>query len=1288
MINSFTLLTIVDYFKIIAISVVVLLLQQFSTEFLTTTTVPGTFVLGTGFALAIVLLTDSRYLFGVFAGLFIANLLNHQPLSISAALGAVNSFGVFWGVWLLTRAKQAEFNLRSLPDFFQLLFYGAVCASGLSALLSTGVWIIAGKLTFESCLPCLLYWWMGNGFSVALITPFILAWAGRSSYLNQTRRQKILLLALVGFILISGQWVYGIWISDNAIQPARAYWLFPLVVWMALRADIRISTLVLTVISIQGIAGIYLNQGLFNYGDSLQNRLLDYWFYHTTLIVLGLTLTLHANQCKRIESNLMDSQNRYKTLVNNSSILVWICGLNKRCFYFNQVWLDFTGKTLEQEMGDGWLDGIHQDDLRHYLDLFMTAFDAQEPFQIEYRLACADGSYHWMLDHGAPRFNDQGKFLGFIGTLVDISSRKVAEQSLGFRTKELTLQNKLLKQISSGISKTKLLTELVRQMEILLPGSVCSIMLLDQDEHCLLTGAAVSLPGFYLDAINGLIIGEGRGSCGTAAYRGERVIIDNISEHAYWADFKAVSAAIGIETCWSQPIVTQSGRVLGTLAIHYKQPKQPSTAEWALIERYSSLAQLTIEHKQYEDAIEESEERLRFVLEGSELGFWDWQIKQNLVKRNAIWADILGYKHYEIKNTVQFWLDLVYVDDKDRAWQSVKDVLNGQTNIHEIEYRMYHKDGSLRWIHDHAKVVQRDSNGFPIRMSGTHNDITKIKQSEEELRIAAIAFDCQEGMYVTNTSKVILRINQAFTKITGFTEADTLGRTPKLFQSGIQTVEFYKDMWGHIHSTGEWRGEIWNCRKDGAVFPAWLTVTAVKGNNKEITHYVATITDITSRKMAEEKIARLAFYDALTHLPNRRLLMEHLDHSIAVTKRDDKQMALLMLDLDKFKQVNDSLGHQAGDELLQQVAKRLSSRLRDVDMVARLGGDEFIVLLDDIKNAEAAGQVAANIVEDLNMPFTLLQNNVVRIGVSIGISMCPHNSDVPETLLEQSDIALYQAKNKGRGRYSYYSGSLASEAQVRTVMEKRLSRAIDQQELRLVYQAQVDTSTNNIIGTEVFLRWKNPIDGLTPLHRFIPIAEESGLILSIGTWVLREACRQGREWLDSGFIPLSIAVNISPLQFKQAEISDLIANILAETGFPAKYLTLEITESALIVNQDYAVEMLNQLHRLGIRLAIDDFGTGYSSLTYLKRFPLDILKIDKRFVAEITNLEDDTEIASTLITMGHTLGYKTLAEGVETQEQLKFLQEVGCDMYQGYLKSRPLSAERFAELVKNQQMLD
>lgn len=469
---------------------------------------------------------------------------------------------------------------------------------------------------------------------------------------------------------------------------------------------------------------------------------------------------------------------------------------------------------------------------------------------------------------------------------------------------------------------------------------------------------------------------------------------------------------------------------------------------------------------------------------------------------------------------------------------------------------------------------------------------------------------------------------------------------------------------------------------DGA--PVWINVTIapIYVDDKTQPHHLAMIEDITERKVTEEKIKQLAFYDPLTQLPNRRLFQDRLEHGISAARREGTQFALLMIDLDYFKAVNDNFGHLAGDELLQQVATRILARLRHTDTIARLGGDEFVVLLEDIARTDDAARVAEEIVAELTKPFCLSQNNNVQIGASIGISLYPEHGEAPEILMDHADTALYQAKDAGRGCFAYFSEDLTLAARERIALETRLRNAIEQHELRVFFQPQVEIISGRIVGAEALVRWQDPTDGLIPPQQFLPIAEETGLIVEIGMWVLHETCRQGREWLDAGLPPLTLSVNVSLHQFCRSDICAVVMTVLNDTGFPADRLELEITESGLMSNQIHAMSILNALRNQGVRLAIDDFGTGYSSFAYLKRFPLDLLKIDQSFIDDIPFRQDNMEIAASIIAMGHIFGFKVLAEGVETAAQLTFLQEKGCDLYQGYIKSKPVPASKFAALLR------
>ena len=599
----------------------------------------------------------------------------------------------------------------------------------------------------------------------------------------------------------------------------------------------------------------------------------------------------------------------------------------------------------------------------------------------------------------------------------------------------------------------------------------------------------------------------------------------------------------------------------------------------------------------------------------------------------------------------------------------------------KLEEWVTYPDGS-KTLMSTVRTPFHGPSGEILGLVGISRDITYRVEAETTLRQAAKVFEStHEGVIITDPQKRILMVNRAFTELTGYTAAEVMGKSTDMLQSSRHDNEFFRRMWIEIKTAGHWQGEVWSRRKSKEEFPQLISISGVKDDEGKVVQYVSVFSDISKIKETEAELEFLAHHDPLTRLPNRRLLLARIQHGIEIVQRDGGLMALLMLDLDRFKDVNDSFGHATGDELLQQVADRLTKRLRTVDTLTRLGGDEFTVLLQGITNREDAARVATEIVAMLGEPWILSNGFEVRVGSSVGIALYPEYCSTAEEMLQQADTALYQAKEEGRGRFRYFSEELTQAARDRVSLEAALRRAIAENELRVYYQAQVDIASGRIVGAEALVRWQHPEDGLIMPDKYITVAEETGLIGAIGDWVLKETCRQGKQWLDAGIPPISLAVNLSPHQFHHKDIDATVAKALQESGFPAAYLELELTESILIKREHDAVEKLKLLRAQGIRLAIDDFGTGYSSLAYLKRFPLDVLKIDRSFVRDIPTDSDDMEIAITIIAIGHTLGFKVLAEGVENIEQLEFLTAQGCDLYQGYFKSEALPAEEFVKLL-------
>ena len=683
--------------------------------------------------------------------------------------------------------------------------------------------------------------------------------------------------------------------------------------------------------------------------------------------------------------------------------------------------------------------------------------------------------------------------------------------------------------------------------------------------------------------------------------------------------------------------------------------------------------------KQAEQSLQENEQFLQTIIETEPECVKVVDHKGNLLSMNAAGLKMLEADTLEAAKQCSL-LNFVLPGYRDAFIALHKRVIGGETGT--LEFEVEGLRGTRRRLETYAAPLRNQSNQFALMLAVTR-DITERKQADAQLKLAAKVFEqSNEAFMITDANLNIIKINPAYTLITGYSEADVLEKKPSMLSSGHHDESFYQNIWATINTQNYWQGEIWNRRKNGEIYPELLNISVVRDDAGNISEYIGVFADITQLKASEAQLEFLAHHDPLTALPNRMRLFFRLEHAIEAAKRESKQLALLMLDLDRFKNVNDSFGHLAGDQLLQLVANRLTARLRDIDTVCRLGGDEFTVLLENISHPEDAARIAQEIIADLSEPWAIPGCGEVLIGASIGISLYPQYGDTPELLLQQADTALYKAKEGGRNRFAYYSHEFTVAARERIDLEGRLRRAIAQNELQVYYQPQIDIASGAIVGAEALVRWQDPIEGMILPDRFIAMAEQTGLIALIGAWVLRETCRQGRLWLDAGLKPLSLAVNISPYQLRQGNITALVADILLETRFPAEYLELELTESGLMEQPLEVIKRLNKLREQGIRMAIDDFGTGYSSLAYLKRFPLDVLKIDKNFIDDIPHQQDVMEITAAIISMGHILGFKVLAEGVETQGQLDFLQAKGCDSYQGYLKSRPLPAEDFTALLR------
>ncbi|WP_339937013.1 sensor domain-containing phosphodiesterase [Undibacterium luofuense] len=714
------------------------------------------------------------------------------------------------------------------------------------------------------------------------------------------------------------------------------------------------------------------------------------------------------------------------------------------------------------------------------------------------------------------------------------------------------LRSFLLEKVTATLTLHHFLEEAVNKVEAILPHCFCTVMLVDKDGVTLRSGAMPSLPVFFSEAIDGLKVGPGKGSCGNTIATGERTIAEDLAVHPFWRDYWPLAQRAGLRSCWSEPIMSTSGRIFGAFAIYHSEPRAPTAFDLQLLEMAAGLAALAIEHRQSLDA-----------------------------------------------------------------------------------------------QHKLSQAVEQSSNAILI----TDSDIQ---------------IEYANASYLQNTGRRL---------------QDIIGSRPSILSSGKTPPATYQEMWDQLRKGESWKGELINRYTDGTEHVDLTHISPIRDAKGHVTHFLAIQEDITDKKRNDERIRYLAHFDLLTGLPNRSLLEERARAAINHAERNQRRLAVLFLDLDHFKDVNDTLGHSIGDSLLVEVASRLRQNLREEDLLSRLGGDEFIVMLTDV-DEKSAERIAQKLISLVSTPFAI-GGYELNVTPSIGIAVYPDDGVDLETLLRNADAAMYRSKTQGRNTFSFFTREMQERSARHLELVNALRHALAGQQFALHYQPQVSLTGRKLAGAEALLRWTHPALGVVSPAEFIPVAEESGLILEIGEWVLRTALQQLKVWRDQGLSDFCMAVNLSAVQFRNKELPSLVQRLLEETGVPPDCLELELTESMAMHDPAAAIAMMNQLHAQGVRLSIDDFGTGYSSLSYLKQFKVYKLKIDKSFVHDVSEDPEDEAIISAVISMAHKLEMITIAEGVETHDQLHFLQGQGCDEIQGYFFSRPLPPDDFLRWVQH-----
>ena len=679
----------------------------------------------------------------------------------------------------------------------------------------------------------------------------------------------------------------------------------------------------------------------------------------------------------------------------------------------------------------------------------------------------------------------------------------------------------------------------------------------------------------------------------------------------------------------------------------------------------------------------DSDQRLKWALWGSGDSFWIWEVVDDVLSWSSA-SPMLGFdRHTSMKGRV--WRErVIHREDSPRVEAAIAAHLGGHATQYEVEYRLRDASGAWNWVRARGRVVARDDAGKPTLVAGTFRVIEAERAGEAERRTSAeVIRHMLEGVSVTDLEFRFVSANPAFLRLTGYEAGEIIGQASGILNSPQHPESFYREMREQMLQRGSWSGEMWQRRRSGDDFLAWLQIAEVLSPEGARTHWVAVMADITDRKRAEQRLRYLAHFDTLTSLPNRAFLRQRLRQRIDTG--GSRRFALLFMDLDRFKHVNDSLGHAAGDELLKQAARRLAHVVGQAENVARIGGDEFTVIATEDTSNEGVERLAAEVLDAFAGPL-LVSGQEIAISPSIGIAYYPDHGRNMDELLRHADAAMYDAKARGRNTYRVYSARMAEDASERTRLEAALRKALDRDELRLVYQPKLSLRSGRITGVEALLRWRSADLGHVPPSRFIPLAEENGMILPLGEWALRQALSQARAWADAGLPQLRIAVNVSAVQLTRGGYAELVKMVLDGHGLAPGWLEIELTESALMADPKRTGRTIAELRELGVRVAIDDFGTGYSSLSYLRGLAIDTVKIDKSFVDGIEHNVDDEVLTSTIVLMAHSLGLSVVAEGVETEHQLTFLRGENCDEVQGYWLSRALDADACRAFIESYRM--
>ncbi len=991
----------------------------------------------------------------------------------------------------------------------------------------------------------------------------------------------------------------------------------------------------------------------------------------------GMILEASAEAIQVAHRALAASERRYRILADYSLDWDYWTGPDGRYRYVSPACQALTGYPPEAFLADpGLFRGLlHPGDRmvwdRHLADTHPPRNTSHGSMRL--RLIGQSGQTRWVEHQCQPVFDDDGTYSGRRGVNRDVTARHSAERSadrLSRLYNTLSQSNRAMVRAHDPVAFSMQIARIAVEYGGL---AACAVYAFEPGGNRLsLLGSHGMDPGCLAgvpiaEAVTEALLHELVAATHGEADRCAECRLRDKTPHAGGG-----SSGQDIGSCASF-LLREQERIVGVVVFYAGDADFFDPQVNGLLEELAMDVSFTLEHVASEAALGESERHYRLLADHATDMISVHDVESRYVYVSPACRTLLGIGSEVLLGRSAY--DFIHPEDHALLAAQQRAALETGVSapLPTLRYRLRRADGTYIWVETTSRQRRAEADGTPTLVATTR-DMTERREAEDRLRQSARAFEnSAEGVTVADPDGNIVSVNRAFTEITGYSEAEVLGRNPRILQSGRHDRAFYEGMWASLGSVGRWCGELWNKRKNGEVYPEWMTIASVYDDVGTLTNYVAVFADISALRESESQLDFLTHHDALTGLPNRGLLRDRLEHAIARAVRARSPLAVLLVDLDRFKTINETLGHPAGDLLLQQVALRLASRIRGGDTLGRLGGDEFVVLLEDDGSERRAGVVAASLLGLFAEPLTL-DDRKLYVTVSIGISLFPSNGETADDLLRHADTAMYKAKEIGRNTYQYFEPDLTASAFDRLRLENDLRAAVRRGELLVHYQPQVQLSTGRLAGVEALVRWQHPEQGLLAPGCFIAVAEEMGIIDEIGVWVLRAACTQMIDWDASGLSVPRVAVNLSAQQLGRDSLVGQVGAILEETGLAPARLELELTESMIMHRAERAIIVLRGLRALGIAIAVDDFGTGYSSLGYIRQLPLNRLKIDASFVQDLDAAEDGGMIARAIIGLGKSLGLEVIAEGVEREVQDAFLRREGCDIGQGYLYGRPMPA--------------